>query len=93
MAYKCILRRAAIKFLAEQATQKERKKILKIIEGICDNPYVDNKTKFYFDMPPIVLNICQEPGWWIIYHIVNELKLNVFNIGRPTERPRSNRPN
>jgi len=86
MAYECILLKTAQKFLDERVSSSERRHLVEVLEQICSDPVVDGVTKFYFPVPPVVVRLYKEKGWWIIYYIPRDNVIHVINIGRVTER-------
>lgn len=49
---------SAESFLANEATEEERKEVGRIIDRLlCFDPYIDNKSKFTFSLPPAILTL------------------------------------
>ena len=83
---------SAERFLFE-ATADERQEIARIIDRVlCYDPWIDNKTKLAFSVPPAVLALYADAKYWILYRVVGNTKLSIWNIGYAHERVLARRP-
>jgi hypothetical protein len=86
VAYKIVPLKPAKVFL-QQASDDVRQKIQQILDKLCEDPFVDMKTKFYFRAPPVMLTICHSEGFWIVYYLEESSSdLRVVNIGYGGEK-------
>jgi hypothetical protein len=70
----------------EGATAKEREEIAHIIDSIlCYDPYVDGHHKIPISIPPAVVTLYFDERFWIIYHIVRNTEIRIWNIGHAHE--------
>lgn len=75
-------------FLHDEATEQERQEVGRIIDQLlCYDPWIDNRTKIAFPMPPAILTLYANNDFWILYHIANNTTIRIWNIGRATDRP------
>ena len=77
---------SAERFIFE-ATAEERREIARIIDRIlCFDPWIDNKTKIAFSVPPAVLALYADGQYWILYRVVKNTVISIWNIGYAHER-------
>jgi len=78
--------KAAERFLLG-ANEEERQEVARIIDSVlCYDPYIDLHCKIRFDVPPVVVSMYQDERFWIVYHIVKNTQIDIWNIGRAHER-------
>lgn len=79
---------AAERFLIN-ATADERQELARIIDQIlCYDPWIDNKTKIAFPLPPAILTLYADGKYWIMYHVVKNTEIRIWNIGYAHEPPK-----
>jgi hypothetical protein len=55
--------------------------------ALCDNPSIDNITKFAVPSPPIVLALYQDGPFRVVYRVLGDTGVDVLNVGLAPEVP------
>ena len=77
----------AKKFLA-QLDPADRQKVGRIIDSIlCYDPYIDGRTKIPIVFAPAVFTLYVDGDYWIVYRLVRNVEIHIYNIGTPGQKP------
>lgn len=58
-----------------------RRALIRAVNNICLNPWIDNRTKISFPFPPAHFTLYHDSDFWILYHIVGNDELVIMNVG------------
>ena len=84
------LKRPAEEFYAS-CDQRERQELQRIINNICEDPRVNNRTIFVLSLPPAIISVYRDATYWIAFRLSNAESLEVHNIARRGEPERLSR--
>ena len=76
----------AILFL-ESLELHEKRQLARLLELIRLDPYIDGRSKFLFPVPPVTVSLYSDERFWIVYHLVDNTRISVWNIGYAKEPP------
>lgn len=71
-----------------QASPNERIALKLIVDGLCRNPAVDNKTTFAVLVGPAIMTLYADGTWWVLFHLPNDTDLDVMAFGLPGDKVR-----
>lgn len=77
----------AVRFL-ESLEGADRDEVRRLLDLIATDPFWDQRTKFPFAVPPAIVSLYDSGEFKIVYHLVNNSRINVWAIARSGERPR-----
>ena len=69
------------------ASAADRREIERIVRNLCVDPFVNNKTVFWLPYPPAILNVYRDSRYWIAFHLPENGRLSVLNIGHASSPP------
>jgi hypothetical protein len=72
----------------ESASAEERDLLVRAIELICDEPWLDPPLKERFDVPPVVISRYHDSRTWIVYDLPDDATVRVWMMGFWPDRPR-----
>jgi len=73
----------------ESAAPEVQKEVARIIEQLlCFDPYIDNKTKISFAVPPAILALYSDGTYWVLYRISRNTEIIIWNIGLASDKVR-----
>lgn len=71
-----------------EAPVDDRQEIARIIDNVlCVDPWIDGKSKIDFPVYPAILTLYTDGKYWIVYHLVGNTVLHIFNIGYAKDPP------
>lgn len=72
----------------ESLSREDQQAIDRIIRNICDDPYIDDTPiKSSFLVAPAVVTLYNDCEYWIVYHIVDNKTVEVWNVGKAPVEP------
>jgi hypothetical protein len=74
----------ALRFL-ESLEGDDQQEVRRLLDIICQDPFWDNRTKFPFPVPPATATLYESGRFRIVYHVLNNTRINVWGIGRSGE--------
>jgi hypothetical protein len=88
LRYEVVLRPRAITVL-DALNDFDRRAVLALIDQIRLDPSPDERHRYILHVPPAVLTVLAQNGFWIVYHLIGGT-VSVLNIGRDPQEPRHN---
>lgn len=65
----------------------DRREIRRLLGIIQADPYVDNRAKIVLPRPPAVFTVYVSPRFWIVYRLVGNSLITVYNVGWASTPP------
>jgi hypothetical protein len=62
--------------------QTDRREIARLLELIAADPWIDNRVKLAWLVPPVAYTVYASSRFWILYHVVSSDTVHVLNVGR-----------
>lgn len=72
----------------EDASAEDQEKYDRIIRSLCLDPWIDPPNKVKFDVPPVVVQLYHDTEYWVVYHLPDNVTLEVWMIGKAPEAPK-----
>lgn len=72
----------------ESASLEDQQGYDRIIRLLCLDPWIDLPVKIKFDVPPAVVSLYHDTQYWVVYHLPDNVTLNVWMIGKSPDAPK-----
>ena len=72
----------------EALDHEDQQALDRIVRNLCEEPWIDPPVKMKFDVPPVVVQLYNDQHYWIVYHLPDNLTVEVWMVGKAPNPPR-----